>query len=190
MPTSIKLILSLLILAISAHADASFRWGVAGEAGVILIDDPNGSVNGTFIGSAITGSFDLRQRGQRVTSGVGYINASADASSSSVGQNVSGYYLFSRWEHRVPLFRSAPESYFYVGGKALQTTHKDRHTVQSGFLSQRYDNRKDTSVNLTFGASYQIDHGRSTSSIPGVFVDFPVSGSSNVFGIFYQFNFQ
>lgn len=181
------LLLAFLFLPLAALAD--FRWGAAGEAGHMTFEDPEGDNAGFYIGAAVTGAFDLRRRGQRIVSGVGYLSSSGDASASDVGQNVTGYYLFSRWERRTPIFRSAPESYFYVGGKVLQTTHTDRHTIEDGYLKESFEDREATGVNLTLGASYELSHGRSSASIPSLFLDLPISGGNMIFGMFYQFNF-
>lgn len=186
-----NILFSLLLLPLSNTALADYKMGLMADVGFFTIEDPEttGTQRGDYISAAITGSYPLKWRGHSVLTGVGYLTGSADASESKVGQNYSGYYVFSRWQARTPISRSLPEVYSFFGAKYMHTKHKDRHTVYEGYLKDSFDDRNNNALMFTMGASYKFNHANNSNSVPSFYIDFPLSGKTMLFGLSYQYEF-
>lgn len=182
--------LLLILIFFSACSQADFRWSSSVELSSIGVDDPDGGSSSLAVVPYLSGTFDLPKRGQRVTTGVGYVDFSLDASSSKAGQNVSGFSVFGNWERRTPITRKFSEVYLTVGAKYLQLNHTERHTLTSdGFLDKRLGNRSGSNMTISVGANISplprslrgdIDHQF------GIFAEIPVSSDIFQFGARYQ----
>jgi len=185
--------LLLLIIAFSSLAAnaADFKFGFAADYGVVALDDPegDGKQTGIFYGAALTGNYPLKWRDTSLVSGIGYMAGSSDASETDVGQDLAGYYVFSRFQTRSPLSRALPNLYSYIGAKFIGTTHKKRHTVYQGYIKEEFSNRDNSAFNLGVGLGYKFEHKGGRQSIPSFYFDAPITGKMLLVGLQYQFEF-
>lgn len=182
--------LFLFLIFFSAFAKADFQWSSSLDFSYINLDDPDGGDSAIAFIPHIGGTFDLSQRGQRVTTGIGYVDFSLDAGTSTVGQNVSGFSVFGNWERRTPISRDFSELYLTAGGKILQLEQTERHTITSdGFLQERLEDKSTSNIILSIGANYAPFSRSSKKSLDhhfGVFLDLPLSSEVLQFGARYQ----
>lgn len=183
-----RTLIVFLLFPLAAFA-ADFKTGLSADLGIVSIDDPDGSVTTNYIGAAITGNYPLKWRDTSIVSGLGYLQGSADASESEVGQDFSGYYVFSRYQQRLAFTRSLPSLYGYAGAKFTSTTHDKRHTAYQGFLKDSLKDRDVNNLTVNLGLGYRFTHNQGRTSTPSFYIDIPVSGDLTFFGIQYQFEF-
>lgn len=184
------LFLLFFIYPFAAFAD-DFTFGLAADVGMVSIDDPeaNGRQLGIYQAFSITGNYPLKRRDTSVVSGIGYLVGSSDASETDVGQDLAGYYIFSRFQTRLPLTRSLPNLYSYLGAKYTNSSHKGRYTVYQGYLKDGFNNRDVNTVSVGGGLGYRFQHENGRQSTPSIYLELPISGDLMFFGFQYQFEF-
>lgn len=183
-----KTLIVFLLFPLSAFA-ADFKTGLSADLGLVSLDDPEGNVTANYASAAITGNYPLKWRDTSIVSGLGYLRGSADAGEGEVGQDFSGYYVFSRYQQRLALTRAFPSLYGFAGAKFTSVTHKKRHTVYQGYLKDEFKNRDTNTVTANFGAGYRFTHGKGRTSTPSFYIDIPVSGDLAFVGVQYHFEF-
>lgn len=171
----VLMLIAVTMLSVGA-VSADTMIGVAPGLVYFEIDDPDGETDDITGGMPLALAFvhDLNNK-TRIYTKLKYIDADVDASTSQIGQDVTGYQVVSSWQH---VIKFSHEFQFYagIGLGFTQADFKNRHTVDvDGFLATRYADRDEQffsvvanlsqewemtqKINLGIDLSYQHDMG-------------------------------
>jgi len=178
------LCLSLLFSHI-VNAESNFNFYVHAKSGLLTVVGPDGDTDSPLaVSPGIRSAYDLESRGTRVYFSYDHLSADLDASTSNIGQEVSGSTMAFGYEKRIPLSRNMK---FWLGGALTYNQHEftDRYTVDSdGFLADLYNDREETPIGISIHADTYFPFGNDWVFGVGGFGDFAVGGDSvNLIGL-------
>jgi len=165
-------------------------YGVTASFSAASFDDPDGSNTGSLNSIDLNTSYDLRRRGQSVIAGIGVLRGDASASDTAVNIDSSGYYVYSEYERRIPVFREFSETWLAIGGRFSVYDYTSRYTETfDGYLNESFNDRSEQSLEISGRIGYKINHARSIKSFPAVYIMYPITGSVATYGLSYRVSF-
>lgn len=175
-----KRIIVLLVVVFSvfvANSFADMMIGFSPGLGVYTVDDPDGDVEDIsgLVPLSVSFIYDLNNK-TRLYTNLTYIEKELDASTTKIGQDISGYQAVATWQH---IFKLSHSMKFYAGGGVTftQADFEKRHAVDSdGFLVQRYADRSEGFVSAVANISREWEISRSINLGLDVSYQYAITG--------------
>ena len=143
---------SWLIAMSNAQAER-FAWMPSYSS--VSVSDPDGNTK-DFTG-LLPFEFSYIGDGKRsrIVWGAAFYDFNIDATTSNIGQDITGFEVNGVWAHKWAASRSF-KPWLGIGFSASVLEFTSRHTIDTdGFLNQNFEDREDTIVNVILNATHE-----------------------------------